>query len=497
MESLRAEARYSTTPVGRLRELAQREPALARIVAGRIGLPTDLAEELAEAAVGARDTATLRVLAAHPVTSPKWLAELAGHSDEGVRRAVALHRATPKSALRGLAGDASPAVRRALAAREKLPRSIAEVLLTDAVDDVRLTMARRFGARPKHLRALVGDPDPRVRRVLSRLGYADETAFTDDDPGVRRAAVARSGIDELTPRIDHVVRDPDPGVRELACGMGRNHSPTSLAVLAADSDPKVRRAAAANWFTPKAALTALAGDIDIGVVEAVSGNPSTPPGALEMIADGFPRDFRYSPLWDHDDPELHGRFLLCDNLLDHPRIPPEALRTLHAKNPPYFHEGNAMSQPNWPPDLLIEFALSYCRSTLDGQKEHKSYRDIDQARREAPLPEVLAMMLRSPIYYVRGGAAANRHTPPEALAEYVRTADPELTHFDEMAKNPATPVEILEAWASVGERHYDMLKNADLPESVLRIIAAGENDSYAEKAHTVLAVRASHATEEA
>lgn len=494
MHALVNEARWPDTPASRLRELAAAAPAQARLVASRIGLPSDVAEELAESATNGGDVATLRALAAQPATSPQRLALLAAHPDERVRRGVAVHRATPKSALRLLAGDASAAVRRALAAREKLPRKIAEALLADASAEVRLTMARRYGARPEHLRALVADPDPRVRRVVSALGVTDPAAaFADDDPKVRRAAVRRAGVEELAPHLDRLVADPDQGVRELAGHLLRNRRPAALAVLAADPEPAVRRAAATNHFTPEAALAALAGDADLPVVAAVADNPFTPPAALAAIADACPADFSYHPMWDRgDDADAPHRSRIVNDLLDHPRIPPEALRALHAKNPPYFHEGNAMTQPNWPPDLLIEFALSYCRSTLDTEEEHESYRAIDTARHHEPLDQVLAMMLRSPIYYVRGGAAANRHTPPEAIAEYVRTADTEMakSHFDYVAKNPATPVGILEAWAAAGDRHYEMLKNPDLPTSVLEIIAAGDGDFYPEQARTVLAVRA-------
>lgn len=480
--------------MARLRELVGLEPGLARIVAGRIGLPVDFAEELAEAAVAAGDVATLRALAAHPVTPPERLAVLASHADEGVRRAVALHRATPEAVLRELAGDASAAVRRALAAREKLPKSIAKVLLTDAVGDVRLTLARRVDARPKHLRALADDPDPRVRRFVAALGYLGTTAVADADPKVRRAAVSGCDVEKLAPHLGSVIRDPDPGIRELAAAMGRNHSPESLAVLAADSEAAVRREVAANWFTPESALVTLAGDTDPDVLAAVSGNPFAPPAALEMIVEALPRDFTpFSSLFPSD---TGARWWdIFNNLLEHPRISPEALRVLYAKNSDGFHYGNALSQPNWPPDLLIEFALRDCAGVLDSEEESDFHAEIDRARREVALPSVLAMMLRGPVYSLRKGAAANRHTPPEALAEYVRTADPEIDNYllDDVAKNPATPVEILQEWAAGGRRHYYMLKNPELPESVLRIIAAGDD---AEEAHMMLAVRAARAGRE-
>lgn len=492
MDELVSEAWRAATPKSRLRELAAKDPHLARIVASRIGLSAKLAEELAVRASGADGTAqadaapgdvwVLRALAAQPATSPHRLTLLARHPDEQVRRAVALHRSTPKPALKVLLGDASAEVRRALAAREKLPRKIAAALLADASADVRLALARRFEADPDHLRALAADPDPRIRRVVAALGYADGADLTDDDVRTRRIAVDRSGLEELAPHLDRMVRDPDARVRQLCAYMRHNHSPAPLAVLAADPVPTVREYAAMNWYTPAEALSALAGDTDLRVLERISDNPFTPPQALAALVETVPSNL------DGSSPGPMRNII--SQLLDHPAIPPEALRALYAKNPPYFHMSNAMGQSNWPPDLVIEFALSYS-APVEGEDELRSYSEIDAARRSEPLDQVLATMLTSPIHYARRAAAANRHTPPHALAEYVRTADPEREQYslDGVARNPSTPVEILNAWAAAGERHYELLKNPYLAASVLETIAASDSTSYASQARQALEVQ--------
>jgi hypothetical protein len=493
MDELVSEAWRAATPKSRLRELADQDPRLARIVASRIGLSAKLAEELAVRASGAGgsdsaegtaqgDVRVLRALAAQPATSPQRLTLLAQHADEQVRRSVALHRSTPKPALRVLLGDASAEVRRALAAREKLPRKIAAALLTDASADVRLALARRFEANPDHLRALARDPDPRIRRVVAALGHADGADLSDDDVRTRRIAVDRCGLEELAPHLDRLVRDPDAGVRQLCAYMRHNHSPAPLAVLAADPVPTVREYAAMNWYTPAEALAALAGDTDLRVLERISDNPFTPPQALAAVVEAVPSDL------DGSSPSPMRSII--SQLLDHPAIPPEALRALYAKNPPYFHMNDAMGQSNWPPDLVIEFALSYS-APVEGEEELRSYAEIDAARRSEPLDQVLATMLSSPIHCARRAAAANRHTPPQALAEYVRTADPEREEYglDGVARNPSTPVEILNAWAAAGERHYELLKNPYLAASVLEAIAADDSTEYASQARRILEVR--------
>ncbi|MBC3840923.1 hypothetical protein GXW82_13550 [Streptacidiphilus sp. 4-A2] len=202
--------------------------------------------------------------------------------------------------------------------------------------------------------------------------------------------------------------------------------PGALAVLAADPDPAVRANAAQNWYTPAEALTALAHDAQLSVLAEVSENLFTPPDALAVIVGAVPADFvfeRFSATGDTDKSLMRD---IIDSLLDHPAIPPEALRALHAKNPPHFHEGDALHRANWPADLVVRFGLSHCASTVEEGEELRSFTEIAAARHTEPLDRVLERMLRGPIYYLRGAAAANRHTPPHALAAYVRTADPEL-----------------------------------------------------------------------
>ncbi|MFE5809763.1 hypothetical protein [Streptomyces sp. NPDC056491] len=487
-----AEAWRPATPLSRLRELAAQAPGPARIVASRIGLPAELAEEVAARAV-ARGPAwfgVLRALAAHPATSAERLAELAAHPEESVRRVVAVHRATPKTALKALARDGSAAVRRALAGREKLPRKVAALLVTDTSAEVRLTLVRRIDARPEHLRALATDPDARVRRVVAALGHAGEADLTDPDPGVRRNAVNKRSAGELAPLLDVLAQDPDTRVRELMGQQYHNRTPAVLARLAADPEPCVRAAAAANAFTPVQQLTELAGDPSLAVLVAISQNTTAPPETLARLVDTITRSFGNGESIAHEQEQDVQR--LAYAALEHPATPPESLRALHALGLwPYFHPGNAMDQPNWPADLLVEFGLTYCAGTVSGQAEIESFAAIDDARHTEPLGDVLAAMAHSPIYYLRR-AVANRHTPPEALAAFVR--DParveDTNLLNDIAKNPATPVEILLAWAEAGVRQYRMLENPALPEPVLAAIAAGTDASDAAQARAMLEVRA-------
>ncbi|MEU7605469.1 hypothetical protein [Streptomyces sp. NPDC041003] len=432
----------------------------------------------------------LRALAAHPATSAERLAGFAAHPEESVRRVAAVHRATPKAALKALARDGSPAVRRALAGRERLPRKLAAALVTDPSDEVRLALVRRVDARPEHLRALATDPDARVRRVVAVLGHAGDADLTDPDPAVRRTAVGKRAAQELAPWLDALARDPDTRVRELMGQQYHNRTPAVLARLAADPEPCVRAAAAGNPFTPVPQLNELAGDPNLPVLVAISQNETAPPETLARLVDTLTHSFGDGRSLAPGQEEEVQR--LAYAALEHPATPPESLRALHALGLwPYFHHGNAMDQPNWPADLMVEFGLTYCAGTVSGTAEIESFAAIDDARETEPPEDVLAAMVRSPIYYLRR-AVANRHTPPEALAAFaLDPASAEDTGLlDDIAKNPATPVEILLAWAEAGVRHYEMLKNPALPEPVLAAIAAGTDTSDAAQARWLLEVRA-------
>ncbi|WP_354644056.1 hypothetical protein [Kitasatospora camelliae] len=484
------EAWHRDTGPARLRELAA-APELARIVAARIGLPAELAEELARRAEagGAAWTEVARALAAQPATPRERLARLAAHPEESVRWTAAVHRDTPKSALKALAADRSPGVRRALAAREELPRKVAAALLADESPEVRLTMARRVGARPEELRALAGDPDPRIRRVLAALGHGDAADLTDPDPQVRRTAVEHRGHRELAPLLPALARDEDQVVRELAAAQGRNHDPAPLALLAADPEPRVRAAAAANAYTPVASLTALAADPELVVLTALGRNRLAPPAALARLVDTLAERYGSAAPQPAEAPEaVHG---LGYAVLGHPATPPESLRRLHALElVPYFHPGNAMDQPNWPADLLIGFGLAACAGARD-PVDRAARAAIERAAGTEPAGRVVAAMIDSPLDAFRA-AVANRHAPPRALAEFVRRADRERDayHLDSVARNPATPLPVLLAWAVGRRRCAAMLDNPELPDGVLAQLAECTDEEHAERARELLEVRA-------
>ncbi|BFV59565.1 hypothetical protein KCMC57_up46690 [Kitasatospora sp. CMC57] len=483
------EARRAGTTVARLRELAAEEPEVARAVAGRTGLTAALAEELAVRWAGDRaGVGVLRALAAQPATGAEWLALLAVHPDELVRRAVAVHRATPEPTVRALAADSADGVRRAVAARDRLPCRMAPVLLHDPAAGVRLV--RRPGADPDHLRALTTGPDPVVHGAVVSGGSPDDAGLVDPSPSVRRSAVAEHPFEELAPHLLRLVDDPDPGVRELAATMWRNHDPAALARSAADPEPDVRIGAAGNWYTPGEALVALAADPDLLVPAALAENRYAPPAALAALAEAARTGFGGRADRTADGDERLARQIVR-SLLEHPATAPESLRALYTTDPPYFHRGHATLQANWPADLAVGFALDHAARTLEGEAELSCLAAVRQLHARGEHVAALAAMALGPVHHLRA-AVGNRHTPSEALAEFARTADPELdsVHLEGLARNPAAPVELLTTWAVAGRYHYELLENLQLPTALLALIAAAEDEQLADQAAAMAEVRA-------
>ena len=79
--------------------------------------------------------------------------------------------------------------------------------------------------------------------------------------------------------VEDAATSPEKQIRRAAAAH-QAASESTLAALAADTDPAVRAVIAARVDTPPAVLVSLANDTNDEVVAAVLGNPSTPASAL-------------------------------------------------------------------------------------------------------------------------------------------------------------------------------------------------------------------------
>jgi hypothetical protein len=248
----------------------------------------------------------------------------------------------------------------------------------------------------------------------------------------------------------------------------------SLATIekaARDPSAKVRATLGGSPFTPERILLQLAQEKNWDINKELAGNGFASAAVLDYVADQVPK------LRGNDIPHADARINdTIDALLSNLHSNPETLRKLHGKGIAYFHFANAWhNSPNWPADMLIDFALQYAFDTSDTPVEKKFWNKINQERAMKPPHEVLAMMLRGPIYYLRNAAVSSRFTPPQALEDYYRSGQARKDDsLEELARNPATSKALaLEMIAKskgsdLNSVMYSMQKRVDLDPDLLR-----------------------------
>ena len=127
----------------------------------------------------------------------------------------------------------------------------------------------------------------------------------------------------------------------------------------------------------------------------------------------------------------------------------------------------------------------------------RDQKHFDSIRKRLPPEEVLAWAATSSLHYHSYAAVGSRHTPPEAIAAFVRSAEHdehELT-LEDVARNPATPASALrKLLTDFGD---ELLKNPFLPDSILELLPEDKESSgwschiYARVAKDLLRVRQS------
>ncbi|MDR3036232.1 MAG: hypothetical protein LBV78_24585 [Kitasatospora sp.] len=298
--------------------------------------------------------------------------------------------------------DAAPRTRQTLYQIRLLPPD----LLADALAarDHLTALACNRHLPPDAVRALAADPDPKVRRRITRHpaltpGLMADLA-ADPDPGVRHRLAGHPG---LTPAlIDTLAADPDPGVAARAAADPAPRDPARVLVLdEADPRPTPERV---RW-------------IDYGIVDEPIDPPDpdwyracarSPLLLLRRAAATCPHldELTVRQLARDEDPEV--RHLLA---LYHLGAPPEVLLETYLQHPE--HRKRLRLRPAFPyAGLPPELA-----------------RHLDPEVRElaAADPEFdgdPAALLADPHHLVRLAAAGNPRLCPERVAALL--ADPEL-----------------------------------------------------------------------
>lgn len=420
--------------------------------------------------------------ASHPAATPHLLARLAADPEPRVRAALAHHPALGSESAAALAKDADPDVRRQLVASVHAGPHLA-ALVGDPSPEVRRAIASHPSLDDERRRLLLADPEKPVRARALRylpvtaawvnelrgaedeqlsawaLEHADEVAeaggeaaapadwregLLDTRPAVREAALRVSRDPLVLPFLsehrDRYVDDPSPAVRRALASATRDAA--TLTALAADTDEYVRRFALENLAVPSSLLVAAAGRI------AASGPTS----------------------WWTSDPRYMDQMTSTQELLAHPRLPAEALRTIHRAYPRAFR---LEPRREMPLDVILERAESLTPS-LAFEERFVAWRTAGE--RDGDPGEVFAELLRSDNSYLQAAARMSSLVPIEALLAHAHAVQDDSYALGEIAANAllggtsaaVEELRLLLIGAAESDVDRALARNPDLPARVLR-----------------------------
>ena len=388
---------------------------------------------------------------------------------------------------RSIAGVENPQARLVLAYHNKTPRKILEELANDPVEEVRATVLQSPRLSASVLRRLMDDPSPAVATKAAGSFVENASRFDDDlelfvdadSPAVRATVAGREHADpELLERLagdasDQVraavagnsstparslamlAADPSDGViDEIGRLIGQNVLPsTTLEVLAAAEDPRVRAAVAVNRNVPDTSLRALVNDPDESVRRAAAASGYHFGAALTMAIGGDQMARQFGV----------GRekvATLVDLAMDASTMP-EALHSL-AQSP--FTEVRAAVAAH--PSVTSAIVANLTRDKNPGVR-------AVVARSTIASQEVLTILASDDSVEVRRGVAANPNTPPAALAQLDRDADDEVALA--VATHPNTEPASLDAIIQT----HNQPKHSAATAHLLQMIGPAQLDMFA------------------
>jgi hypothetical protein len=294
------------------------------------------------------------------------------------------------------------------------------------------TMAIQRGRLPDDLaEALLELHDPHIFDLLDRddrVSPAIRQRLTSD----RYAAVRAARQQTIRKWIANGTRVPVHMLEQLTDRTG----PAALALLAADSDPHIRRAVARSWFDAPAEIRrALLTDSDPSVREAACMWPPPAPADLwpDLIRD--PRTRLWVVSYVSLAPELAAE-LACDpnqdvrsELAKNPCLPPAILEGLVAAQDPMIWANlirNRITPESVRAQLYpkLEKAIGQADPSAEAIVASMAlmYEDVSWPG-GLPLQERLSY-LDSPYAVFRRSLARHRDLPAEAIARLERDPDP-------------------------------------------------------------------------
>ncbi|MCU0756109.1 MAG: hypothetical protein MUE46_13440 [Xanthomonadales bacterium] len=459
LKTLRAEAKAVHTSDARLLELLKIDPALSRTILGRPHLSDAIYAHLLQL----NGIPTLRLMATLSHAPPHQMRQLAQHKNLNVVKALAANPALPTDTLQLLAQHPKTTVREVIAARSGLNPPTRAALLADKDAAVRVAMVTNPDVSAAEQEALLDDPSPEVRARLAGIRSPARYAHRllhDHHPAVLAQAIRHADQTDVSPHFARLMANPEPRVR-LACLIRLDDPQLLDAAARSERHVELLRWVARSLFTPAAALAGLVEIDDESVQEALAGNPFASASTLHALA----QKIRIS----RDNQKV------ADALIENLATAPETLMLLLQSGYTIYNNANAWgSTPNWPAEFVVRLARTYYRYR-DADEPPEVLADqqhFDRIANALPAVEVLRFMATSHLYYHTDAAVGNRNTPSEAIAAFhaKRNLAEHKYTIEDMARNPATPIEILRELIPTHARY--LLNNPFLPDSILDALPA-------------------------
>lgn len=248
-----------------------------------IDLPKSLVEEALERVSKSPvdEPEMCRVVGADTRARRSTLTRLALSTDALVRSEVAGNTSVTNEVLRSLAVDGDPNVRSSAAQNVNLSTMELDTLARDEDSEVRAAAAAQSLLDSAVLNELLSDEEAIVRRAASKnpsTRSEDLSRYKAEQERLwRNTAPSRPELEELVAHNRTEVRT------KVAYDL--RTPPDVLMFLSGDRrSVQVRRAVAANPYTPAKALLSLADEKDVEVQQAVAFNRATPPEVLIDLA---------------------------------------------------------------------------------------------------------------------------------------------------------------------------------------------------------------------